>query len=202
MRRRRPPLPVYHSIPNVTGIPTPIGAVVDLPTPFPHEGQSDPRPANAWQLRTSGNSIGAPPGPPRHPVPQGGRERKVRALSGPAYQLIRSAIHNTSEALDYVDVFHDALPKHLQVKDGKAADKAAAVLEHFDELDLNAVMLGLVKNEVTDRITGRFIGSLNKTVSGTGSTYGTGLRTINSNAGAAASQTYDYIFDLIRKSET
>lgn len=90
------------------------------------------------------------PGPP----PRGTKERKFIAnLDGRS--LIGRIVNFASESADWIDAFYDALPANRRGVVG-AFDKARAVIDDFDEIDLGKAFQNVVENEVEDRIFGAF----------------------------------------------
>lgn len=102
--------------------------------------------------------------PRRPPEPPREREVKLRATAG-VVGVIQRLGHATTELLDHIDSFHDALPKQYQAKGGyvpglgfrKATPQAKveAVMKNFDKLNWNDVIKNVAKNEIEDRILGR-----------------------------------------------
>lgn len=102
---------------------------------------------------------------PRRP-PEGPhvKEVKLRAISG-VVAIAQKAMHATTELLDHIDSFHDALPKQYQAKGGFVPGlgfrnatpqaKVQAVMKNFDKLNWNDVIKNVAKNEIEDRILGR-----------------------------------------------
>lgn len=98
------------------------------------------------------------------PPPRGTKEAKLNPVGSVGWRAVRALHHATTEGLDLVDVFHDALPKKLQAKatfhDGKwwkasPQAKVEAVWKNFDQLDWSEVGVNAIKNEIEDRILGR-----------------------------------------------
>lgn len=146
----------------------PIGMPMQLPAPLP------------WPVagslvntdlpgRDAGNEVPAVPGAvPAHvpgsrtPPPKGTKEKKVK--SPRAITAAARVMHGVTEGLDVLEVFHKALPKEHRAKatkkDGRwwnpsPQDKAATIWRNADELDWSAVVEGLIRNEIEDRILGR-----------------------------------------------
>jgi len=79
--------------------------------------------------------------------------------------VLQKALHATTELLDHLDSFHDALPKQFQAKGGfikglgfrnaTPQAKARAVMQNFDKLDWNEVVKNIIANEIEDRTLGR-----------------------------------------------
>lgn len=102
---------------------------------------------------------------PRRP-PEGPttKEVKLRATAG-VVGVIQRLGHATTELLDHIDSFHDALPKQYQAKGGFVPGlgfrnatpqaKVQAVMKNFDKLNWNEVIKNVAKNEIEDRILGR-----------------------------------------------
>ena len=88
------------------------------------------------------------PGPP----PRGTKERKFIAnLDGRS--LIGRIVNFASESADWIDAFYDALPANRRGAIG-AFQKAKAVIDHFDEIELGKAFQNVVENEIEDRIFG------------------------------------------------
>lgn len=95
------------------------------------------------------------------PPPRGVKERKTRfMIKGLAARIVGMA----TEGLDWIAVFHSALPKGCQAKPTRGRGgkwnasspqaKMAAIYEHFDCLDLAKVLSGAGYNFVEDRAFG------------------------------------------------
>lgn len=112
-----------------------------------------------WPDVTSANftAPGMNPGPvtPHKPVPpgKGVKERKTRLRKGAAAVL--KAAYTASEAIDAIDAVHDALPSKYQAPKGATPqEKLAAIYRHSDKLDMNEVVLNLIKNHIIDYVIG------------------------------------------------
>jgi hypothetical protein len=69
---------------------------------------------------------------------------------------IQRLAHTATEAIDFIDAFHDALPSKYQAKLGATPqEKAAAVYRHLDKMDVEKAILNLLINHVTDSVLGR-----------------------------------------------
>jgi hypothetical protein len=88
----------------------------------------------------------APPSP-------GERERKGALQAGLA--RLAAFAYAVTEGLDVLDVLHDALPEQCQVPDGTPQEKALALYNCLDQLDLDAAIKGLILNAIEDAIVGR-----------------------------------------------
>lgn len=135
------------------------------PDPVPLPTVLVPHRANDPIGSTRNNGDVKPRFVPRRP-PEGPqvKEVKLRAISG-VVGIAQKAMHATTELLDHLDSFHDALPKNVQAKGGFVPGlgfrnatpqaKAEAVMKNFDKLDWNEVIKNVAKNEIEDRILGR-----------------------------------------------
>lgn len=149
----------------------PVGAPVYrpaiLPAPFP---RAVPTPKRAPDWRWQGPSAGprsVATVPPARPPGPNVRERKmIVAIHGVPARLINFA----TETLDFVDAIHGALPKELQARprfvDGRwvppsPVDKAMAVYNHLDRLDLRQALINLLLEQFEDAVYGG-IGSLSR----------------------------------------
>lgn len=131
---------------------------VPLPTVLVPHRQNDP----LGSTRNNGDS--KPSFVPRGPPPARVKEVKLRAITG-VVAVLQKAVHATTELLDHLDSFHDALPKQFQAKGGfikglgfrnaTPQAKAQAVMQNFDKLDWNEVVKNIIANEIEDRILGR-----------------------------------------------
>lgn len=160
-------LPRYKVQPEPVADPhyLPIQGVMALPVPLPWA--AGPGAPTDLPGRDAGNTApGTPAATPitvRHQPPgPGTKEKKLRLPL--AIRALQAGMHWTTEALDVLEVFHDALPKELQAKgqfhDGRwwnasPQAKADAIWTNFDSLDWQKVGMGLVLNELGDRILGR-----------------------------------------------
>lgn len=120
-------------------------------------------------------------GPVRQPPKGDEREVKLRANGVTAIRVLQKLAHAGTEAVDYIDSFHEALPKSVQAKPvfkggkwWKASPQAKveAVLKNFDALDWNDVVKNLIKNEIEDRILGRSNAGANRELSRMGAIRG------------------------------
>lgn len=141
-------LPIYWPVP----LPVPVPTVL-----VPHL-QDDP----IGSTRNNGDTL--PVSPPRRPPPPPTKEVKLRALAG-AVGVLQRLGHATTELLDHIDSFHDALPKSKQARPkfikglgwrkASPQDKVRAVMQNFGDLDWNDVIKNIAKNEIEDRTLGR-----------------------------------------------
>lgn len=141
-----------------------------LPAPFPR-AYHPPKAATLPEINWQGNSAGPLPTPLAPPTPRpprpGTKERKmVVAIAGVPQTLISAA----GEIMDFVGAVHEALPKEFQAKsvwrNGRwwwptPYDKAMAVYNHLDKLDLREAIINLLANQLEDRIFGT-IGQISK----------------------------------------
>lgn len=90
----------------------------------------------------------------RRPPGPGVKERKSRAMPN-SLVTIQRIVHAVSEANDFLDAAHKALPKKYQVSDKAPPQaKAEAVYRHADEIDINEFLANLRYNEVEDFVLG------------------------------------------------
>lgn len=121
-------------LPELPGVRTVVLVVSPQPQPFP-----DPVPV---------------PGLPRAPVTSKTKERKLRAPPG-FYAAFRAFAYFLTEAQDWIDALHRALPKRYRDWRHGARGRALAVFRHFDKLDLNDAITSLFLNEAQDQLNGR-----------------------------------------------
>lgn len=92
----------------------------------------------------------------RRPPGPGVKERKVKSNVAGLFFAIQRLAHTATEAIDFIDAFHDALPSKYQAKLGATPqEKAAAVYRHLDKMDVEKAILNLLINHVTDSVLGR-----------------------------------------------
>ena len=154
--RFRPARPVID--PNDLPIYWPVPLPVPIPTVLVPTLLDDP----IGSTRNNGDTV--PVSPPRRPPPPATKEVKLRAITG-VVAIAQKAMHATTELLDHIDSFHDALPdskkarpkfiKGLGWRKASPQDKVRAVMQNFDALDWNEVIKNVAKNELEDRILGR-----------------------------------------------
>ena len=70
--------------------------------------------------------------------------------------MLQKIAHTATEAIDFIDALHDALPKRFQAKgDATPQQKAQAVYRHINEIDVELAMRNLIINHITDSVIGR-----------------------------------------------
>lgn len=111
------------------------------------------------------------PAVPRRPPSKGTKEKKQIVKYNGVVQAIRKVVGETTEFLDALDAFYEALPKHLRPgyyqlhrKDGSTfwikrwnpsvLQRAQAVYRHFGQLDAAQVFRNVIGNEIQDRVIG------------------------------------------------
>lgn len=153
-----PPLPR-----PVNPIDLPIGWPVQQPD-APPVTPGVPRPVvitQGWTPESSTSSYESPHPPPVTPRTQpkpGEKERKVRSNVPGLFQILRrmrDAAYATTEGLDMLDAFYEALPKQYQVAKPRPQDKAKMLYRHWEKVDLNQALLNLIQNHVEDALVGR-----------------------------------------------
>lgn len=154
-----PKTPPQRPVLNPNTLPILQPMPLPVPVPFavaPHRA-NDPIGSNRTYGQTSTRWI------TRRPPPPNEKEAKLRTIRG-AVAIVQKAFQGLTEGLDFLDSFHEALPKKFQAKarfnDGRwwnpsPQSKVEAVWENFDQLDWNDVIKNLAMNEVEDRILGR-----------------------------------------------
>lgn len=172
--RRFNPTVIYRA-PVLDPANLPIYWPVPLPLPLPFGlapyVQNDPL---TGTNRNNGDAkpvivIKEPPGPNT-------KEVKLRAITG-AVAVLQKFVHATTEGLDHLDSFHDALPSKYKAKayfaeglgwrKARPQDKAFAVFQNFEHLDWNDVIKNVIQNELEDRILGRANAGANKALNKT-----------------------------------
>lgn len=89
------------------------------------------------------------------------RAKPVNKLT--AMRIVAKLYDAATEAKDIVDALYDALPKGSKCPGAKSMDdKAYCVWSHIDDLNVDKAIWNLVKNEIGDRLVGRFIGKVGR----------------------------------------
>lgn len=99
----------------------------------------------------------------RRPPKQGEKEKK-RRLPWPVIRQVITRLYDAStEAKDVVDALFDALPKSRQCGGAKSMnDRAYCVWKNMQYVDIDKAIWNLIKNEIGDRIVGRFVGNVGR----------------------------------------
>lgn len=143
-----PPLPVPITIvPNVSPNPGPD----DFPVPSPNVQEAViPRQGYGARTRvqTRSNSNQARNRKPNRREKE--RKLNVRTVAGAGWAIINLF----TEGLDFLDVLHNALPKKNRAKGYNPYDKAAAVYEHLDKIDIALAVENFINNQIEDYIYG------------------------------------------------
>jgi hypothetical protein len=150
------PRPRYPKLPWVSPEFIPL-----TPTdPFPF-----PRARNRTDPRNPLTEVGPKPDAktplrPRHRwkvKPRKDKERKHKAM-GLIAVLLAIGFAGT-EIVDFVDAFHDALPKDKQAgKKSSPQERADAVYKNFKDLDINEALTNLIKEHWLDKFHGKLGG--------------------------------------------
>lgn len=160
-------------------------------TLFPQQPQPQPqavpytalphRPAHP-QVTTVTSGGGSPRLPTyvyRSPPGKRQKERKLQTNLPGIVLAIQKLGHGVTEALDAIDAIFDALPKARQKGATTPQAKLMRIYRYFDEIDMNAAMLNLIANHVSDAVLGRVSGGAQKYATEHGVTLGrTGLSPI------------------------
>lgn len=93
-----------------------------------------------------------PPPHVRKPPPKGTKERKVAIAVGGIPAKIISAV---TETADVISAIFKALPGNIKAKYGrKPQDKARAIYDHYDKVDIPRALANLLAQQVSDRAWG------------------------------------------------
>ena len=126
-----------------------------LPARRPRRGlEHSPEGLGRARVPRTLNLSANPPGP-------GKKEGKanVRSVSGAGWGVLNFV----TEAMDFVDVLHDSLPKKCQAKKKTRADyqrgitphaKAQAIYDCFEEIDLATAITNYINNQFEDAVYG------------------------------------------------
>jgi len=108
--------------------------------------------------RTTSRSITAPSlsargAGARRPPPRGTKEKKTAAQRA----IARAAViaFAATEWDDLIEAIHDALPKRYQSASNKPQDKALALWENLEHLDVPQAVVNVIYNQIEDAIVGR-----------------------------------------------
>lgn len=114
---------------------------------------------------TGGRPVGAGTAPNPHfgavagsnPArPSGPRDRKMRG-STKALAILAEIAHTGTEAVDVVEALYDALPAQYRLKRSTQTQRARAVAQHWDRVDVAKALNGILYNGIEDAIVGRSI---------------------------------------------
>jgi len=83
--------------------------------------------------------------------PPGTKERKV-ALKLP--KVLNRWYGRFTEGIDFIDVIYDSLPMKYQDFDANPYQKARTIYDHYDEIDIERAVMGLVQEQIEDRVWG------------------------------------------------
>lgn len=123
---------------------TPGGAVVAPGIPGPGKPNPPVRPGEG------GPVVGRPP--------RGTKERKVHARNmAPG---LWNVANMASEAADFVEAFHDALPPKYRSKDASTAQMLEDLYRHWDKVDMSKALTNLIMNEAKDWAIGKLSQSM------------------------------------------
>lgn len=113
-----------------------------------------------------GPVLPVPQGPPhvvRPPVP-GEKEKKRRVGFSPFVKLVRRRVSDLTEILEKVEDVYNGLPNRIRredwIRNGKKAlspqQQLRSLYDHMHDLDVGKVVKNLIKDEVSDRVIGKF----------------------------------------------
>lgn len=124
--------------------------------------------------------------PPRELPPDYGKERKLK-LSRTSAILLKT-ISTATEGLDFIGVLYDALPREYRPRYRNTTyerrsltplDKARAVYDNFEHIDLEKFLLGFIENHIEDLTYGQ-LGRLGADISvRLNKLYGSGFNPLN-----------------------
>ena len=137
--------------PSFPGLPfEPIAEPNGQPrTPLPRSQTLTITPGIKGQVSSNPYIARRPPGP-------GVKERKVKSNAPGLLLMLQKIAHTATEAIDFIDALHDALPKRFQAKgDATPQQKAQAVYRHINEIDVELAIRNLIINHITDSVIGR-----------------------------------------------
>ena len=118
-------------------------------TPLPRSQTLTITPGIKGQVSSNPYIARRPPGP-------GVKERKVKSNAPGLLLMLQKIAHTATEAIDFIDALHDALPKRFQAKgDATPQQKAQAVYRHINEIDVELAIRNLIINHITDSVIGR-----------------------------------------------
>lgn len=95
------------------------------------------------------------------------RERKVKGNYN-VRKLLGNILSEMSEAGDFLDALHDALPDKVQAKDGTMFEKFEALFYNLDKVDMNEAFQNLIENQVTDKYYAKLFADMQEVMEGYG----------------------------------
>lgn len=122
------------------------------------------------------------------PPPKGTKEQKRKMGSG-ALAAVMAAVNGITEGVDLLNALYNALPSNLRwyynegrwwQKNRTPQDKAKALWDNLDQLDLSSALQNIVREQIGDLVAGRFGAAL-----GEGSRVGTPGRPVGLGTGPA-----------------
>lgn len=148
----------------------PMNLPIKWPMPYP-----DPVPAplaphrldHPFIRQTGNHAVPKPRFVVRRPPPPGDKEVKLAARGGVlrTFLALQKISHGTTEALDALDAFHDALPKEYRAKGryveglgwrkAPPQEKAKAIWDNIEHMDWEQAAINLAKNHAIDAVMGR-----------------------------------------------
>jgi len=130
------------------------------PVSIQHGTRLFPPKNKAWRFTASETKSTVSMAPPPKKPPKKTRERKFKGIPGFVRHVL-TAWNGVTEFGDVVGAMYKALPESVR-KSEKARnirDQSIAVWQHFDKIDMEDALVGIIYNEIENKLIGKSLGT-------------------------------------------